>query len=91
MIARLYPIPHMDIPWFWSTQGERKLQIAGLAFPDDEALIVDVHEDKGKPVVERLQQGQVVAVETINAPGPHMKARRRLAQTVLHSDLAVWP
>ncbi|HIW45425.1 MAG TPA: FAD-dependent oxidoreductase [Candidatus Yaniella excrementigallinarum] len=82
---------YQAVPWFWSTQGERKLQIAGLALPDDEALIVDVHEDKGKLVVERLRQGQVVAVETINAPGPHMKARRRLAQTVLHSDLAVSP
>ena len=38
---------------------------------------------------EAIRQGQVVAVETINAPGPHMKARRRLAQTVLHGDLTV--
>lgn len=80
---------YQAVPWFWSTQGERKLQIAGLALPDDEAFIVDVDEDKGKLVVERLRQGQVVAVETINAPGPHMKARRRLAQTVLHGDLTV--
>src|SRR5699024_10727138 len=75
----------------WSKQGESKLQSAGIALPDDVELIVDVHEDKGKLVVERLRQGQVVAVETINAPGPQMKARRRLAQTVLHSDLAVSP
>src|SRR5699024_11210540 len=70
---------YQAVPWFWSTQGQRRLQIAGLAGPDDEARIIEQDESKGKLVVERLRDDQVVAVETINAPGPHMKARRALA------------
>lgn len=38
---------------------------------------------------EAIGQRRVLAIEIINAPGPHMKARRRLAQTVLHGDLTV--
>ncbi|MFJ3956821.1 NAD(P)/FAD-dependent oxidoreductase [Arthrobacter sp. NPDC090010] len=70
------------VPWFWSTQGERRLQIAGIAKPDDGARVVS-QGDNGQLVVERVRNGTVVAVETINAPGPHMKARRSLAATGL--------
>lgn len=70
-------VPYREVPWFWSTQGERRLQIAGIALPGDDARIV-LSEPGGKLVVERLRDGDVVAVETINAPGPHMRARRAL-------------
>lgn len=73
---------YQAVPWFWSVQGQRRLQIAGLAAPDDEANVVAHDEAKGKMVVERLRDGRVVAVETINAPGPHMKARKTLAASV---------
>lgn len=69
---------YRDVPWFWSTQGERRLQIAGIAQPGDAARVV-LTEEGGKLVVERIRDGEVVAVETINAPGPHMRARRALA------------
>lgn len=67
------------VPWFWSTQGDRRLQIAGLALPDDANRVVERDHRKGKLVVERLRGDQVVAVETINAPGPHMKARKSIS------------
>lgn len=66
------------VPWFWSTQGERRLQIAGIAMPGDAARVVE-RGDGGKLVVERVRDGRVSAVETINAPGAHMRARRALA------------
>lgn len=65
------------VPWFWSIQGERRLQIAGIAMPDDEARLVE-QGDGGRLVVERIREGTVVAVESINAPAAHMKARRAL-------------
>lgn len=65
------------VPWFWSIQGERRLQIAGIAMPDDEARLVE-QGDGGRLVVERIREGEVVAVESINAPAAHMKARRAL-------------
>lgn len=70
------------VPWFWSIQGTRRLQIAGIALPEDDTRIVQHDEVKGKLVVERLRDDRVVAVETINAPGPHMKARKTLAASV---------
>lgn len=73
---------YQAVPWFWSTQGERRLQIAGIALADDEARVISTDQSKGKLVVERLRREHVVAVETINAPGVHMKARRQLAETI---------
>ncbi|QZY50643.1 oxidoreductase C-terminal domain-containing protein [Leucobacter tenebrionis] len=69
---------YRSVLWFWSTQGDRRLQIAGIAMPDDEARPIEQGDD-GKLVVERWRAGRLVAVETINAPGPHMPARRALA------------
>ena len=74
--------PYQAVPWFWSSQGERRLQIAGIAGPNDEAVVVEHNEAKGKMVVERRRDGRVVAVETINAPGPHMKARKTLVASL---------
>lgn len=70
------------VPWFWSTQGDRRLQIAGIAMPGDEARVVERGE-KGRPVVERVRGETVVAVESINATAAHMRARRSLAGLAL--------
>ena len=62
------------VPWFWSDQGDRKLQIAGFAGgPDttDEAVTENV--------VARFDEHGLAAVETINAARVHMKVRRMLA------------
>lgn len=78
LITKTIDEAYRALPWFWSSQGGRRLQIAGLASPDDEARVVSEDKEKGKLVVERYRGDQLVAVETINAPGPHMKARRSL-------------
>ncbi|MCU4298790.1 FAD-dependent oxidoreductase [Brevibacterium permense] len=69
---------YCSVPWFWSTQGDMKLQIAGISMASDESRIVE-QTDTGRLVVERYREGRLVAVETVNAPGPHMKARHALA------------
>lgn len=79
LITKTVDEGYQALPWFWSVQGERRLQIAGLASPEDEAQVVDQDDTKGKLVVERYRTNRLVAVETINAPGPHMKARRTLS------------
>lgn len=61
------------IPWFWSDQADWKLQIAGLASPDDESIEV------GRCAVYRFDRGILSAVETINDAKTHMKARKLLA------------
>lgn len=72
---------YQAVPWFWSNQGGWRLQIAGLALPADETKIVVRDMEQGKLVVERWRSGQLVAVESINSPREHMKARKALAKS----------
>jgi Reductase C-terminal len=39
-------VPYDAVPWFWSDQGDRKLQIAGLAEPNDYTLVVQDDRDQ---------------------------------------------
>ena len=68
--------PYGAVAWFWSDQGEHKLQIAGLATDADRQLVAP--SPPGKLTVLNLAGDRLVAVETVNAPGPHMATRRLL-------------
>jgi 3-phenylpropionate/trans-cinnamate dioxygenase ferredoxin reductase component len=60
------------VPWFWSDQGDRKLQIAGFAGPGaTEEAISD-------SIVARFDAMGLAAVETINDARTHMTVRRLL-------------
>lgn len=65
------------VPWFWSDQGDRKLQIAGLRHHRHRTVAVPGPAER--PVVLSLEGDVLKAVETVNAPAPHMAARRLLA------------
>ena len=65
------------VPWFWSDQGDRKLQIAGLRHHRHRTVAVPGPAER--PVVLSLEGDVLRAVETVNAPAPHMAARRLLA------------
>jgi 3-phenylpropionate/trans-cinnamate dioxygenase ferredoxin reductase subunit len=69
--------PYDAVAWFWSDQGEHKLQIAGLALDADRRVVAP--SPPGKLTVLSLAGDRLVAVETVNAPGPHMATRRLLA------------
>ena len=65
--------PYKAVPWFWSDQADWKLQIAGLASPNDETVA------KGNHIAYRFSGSRLTAVETINDAKTHMQARRILA------------
>lgn len=65
--------PYHAVPWFWSDQADWKLQIAGLAGPEDSAEILPDGS------VIRLKGDIVTAVETVNNAKVHMMARKRMA------------
>lgn len=70
---------YQELPWFWSTQGDLRLQIAGIAQADDETIL------RGDPGSGRFsnfcfRQGRLVAVESVNQPADHMAARKLLGQ-----------
>lgn len=72
------PSPYSAVPWFWSDQGDLKLQIAGLN-TDADRFEVDDNADGGM-IVYNYKGEALLAVESINSPASHMDARRRLAK-----------
>ncbi|WP_372698823.1 NAD(P)/FAD-dependent oxidoreductase [Arthrobacter sp. JSM 101049] len=66
------------LPWFWSTQGPVRLQIAGLTAPGDETTVLGDPAD-GRFSVLCHREGQLAAVESVNSPADHMAARKLIA------------
>jgi NADPH-dependent 2,4-dienoyl-CoA reductase/sulfur reductase-like enzyme len=66
------------LPWFWSDQGDLKIQIAGLADPGDDAVALALPDPRATCIL-RFRGDRLVAVETVNRPGDHILARRILA------------
>ena len=73
---------HYDaVPWFWSDQFDLKLQTAGLSMGYDDTVL------RGDPAarvfsVIYLRQGQIIAIDSVNAPADHMAGRRFVAGQV---------
>lgn len=73
--------PYAAVPWFWSDQGKYKLQIAGLLTGADEVIALP-RPDDAEPAFLLFRQGRLAAVETINAPGLHIAARRLIGREI---------
>lgn len=67
------------IPWFWSNQGDLKLQIAGLSNGAD-ATVVREDPAKGRHSVLYYRQGRLIAADCINAPLDFMAVKSALTQ-----------
>jgi 3-phenylpropionate/trans-cinnamate dioxygenase ferredoxin reductase subunit len=66
------------VPWFWTHQGDLKLQIAGLGGDiDTEVLRGDPQQKKFS--VFGYRRGRLAIVESTNRPADHVAARRLLA------------
>jgi 3-phenylpropionate/trans-cinnamate dioxygenase ferredoxin reductase subunit len=70
--------PYAELPWFWSHQGQVKLQIAGLPKAVVQTVLRGVPES-GRFSVFAFDDGELVSVESVNSPGDHLAARRLLA------------
>jgi NADPH-dependent 2,4-dienoyl-CoA reductase/sulfur reductase-like enzyme len=71
--------PYSAMPWFWSDQGNLKLQIAGLSTGHDETVVIGSLAES-KISVLCFRQQQLIAVESCNRPADHMVARKVLAR-----------
>jgi len=69
--------PYASLPWFWSDQGDLKLQIAGLSTGVDRWVTRGGAERA--LTVFGFAANKLKAVETINRGADHMAARRLLA------------
>lgn len=77
------PQPHDALPWFWSEQGTMRLQMAGLVPPEGTPGLVSVRRPGpgANPNAFSLfhyLDGQLVCVESVNAPVDHMMSRKLL-------------
>ncbi|MFF7309121.1 FAD-dependent oxidoreductase [Streptomyces sp. NPDC008137] len=70
--------PYEAPPWFWSYQGDLRLQIAGLSSGHDRTVVCGERQ-AGKFSVFCFRGSTLVAVESVNRPADHMAARRLLA------------
>ncbi len=69
------PAPYDALPWFWSDQGDLKLQIAGLSHGVDTWV---VRGDPGARAFSTFgfKDGKLAVVESVNRAGDHAAARR---------------
>ena len=78
--------PFAPVPWFWSDQYDRKIQLAGRSGPDDEVVVVT-----GEPAERRFaaiygRAGRIVAVLGFNRPRHVMQYRRLIARSASWDD-----
>jgi 3-phenylpropionate/trans-cinnamate dioxygenase ferredoxin reductase subunit len=73
--------PYCAVPWFWSDQGDVKLQIAGLTQGHDMTVTVGA-VDQGAFSVWCFAGGRLVGVESVNQVKEHLTARKILAAGV---------
>lgn len=77
--------PYREVAWFWSDQGDMKLQTAGLSFDADRHVLSGKPEENAFSVFH-FKGDRLVAVDSINRPADHMIARRLLAAGISPSE-----
>ncbi|QGU03382.1 NAD(P)/FAD-dependent oxidoreductase [Corynebacterium comes] len=73
------PLPAPQVPWFWSDQGDLKLQIAGLSHGYDKYVL------RGDPATESFsllyyRRNRLIAVDAINQSHDFMAVKRALGK-----------
>jgi 3-phenylpropionate/trans-cinnamate dioxygenase ferredoxin reductase component len=72
------PTPHDKVPWFWSDQYDLKLIIVGVCHGFDTVVT------RGSPAARSfsvcyLRAGELIALDSVNAPKEQMAARKLIA------------
>jgi 3-phenylpropionate/trans-cinnamate dioxygenase ferredoxin reductase subunit len=73
------PAPYTAPPWFWSDQGEYRLQIAGLTGSADDVHVVG---NAGEAIAYCFRSGRLIGIETVNRPSHHMMGRKLLTSGI---------
>jgi 3-phenylpropionate/trans-cinnamate dioxygenase ferredoxin reductase subunit len=83
LVAEGEPAPTFDpVPWFWSDQYDRKIQLAGRSGPDDLVEVVHGSVDERRFVALYGRGGKVVGVLGINRPRHVMQLRQLVIDEV---------
>lgn len=86
------PSDYHEIAWFWSDQGDMKLQAAGLITGSDRQIISGNPEDNAFSIYH-FKGDRLVAVDSVNRPADHMVARKLMAANIqpLEEDIKAGP
>ncbi|MEZ5138412.1 MAG: FAD/NAD(P)-binding oxidoreductase [Acidimicrobiales bacterium] len=72
--------PFAPVPFFWSDQYDRKIQLAGRVRPDDELAVVAGSLDDRRFCALYGRQGRVVGALAMNMPAKVIRYRRQIAE-----------
>ncbi len=78
--------PYTPVPWFWSDQYDRKIQMAGRARPDDDLAVVAGSLEDRRFCVLYGRNGQVVGALAMNMPAQVIRYRRAIAEGLPWDD-----
>ncbi|GHH83775.1 ferredoxin [Streptomyces sulfonofaciens] len=77
-----------QVPWFWSFQGDLRLQIAGLSTGYDTCVVRGDREGERFSVLY-YREGRLLAVDAVNRPADYMAVRTALGRrATIPADLA---
>ncbi|HET8931748.1 MAG TPA: FAD-dependent oxidoreductase [Acidimicrobiales bacterium] len=74
--------PFATVPWFWSDQYDRKIQLAGRVRPDDDVVVVDGSLAERRFVALYGRAGRLVGVLGMNRPRHVVQLRPRIAERI---------
>jgi 3-phenylpropionate/trans-cinnamate dioxygenase ferredoxin reductase subunit len=80
-------VPDPEVPWFWSDQFDLKLKIAGVVVPGHHVVRRGDPKSGKFALYHHDNAGDVIAVETANAPAEFMAAKRLLRNRHAHSHV----
>ena len=79
-------VPFTPVPWFWSDQYDRKVQLAGRPRPDDEVALVDGSFEERRVAVIYGREGLLTAVFGMNRPRQVMQFKGLLQRGASWSE-----
>jgi 3-phenylpropionate/trans-cinnamate dioxygenase ferredoxin reductase subunit len=73
---------HYDaVPWFWSDQGDLKLQMVGFLDGSDSVVLRGSYEARAFSLFG-FKEGRLIGVESVNKAVDHMLARRLIGEKI---------
>jgi NADPH-dependent 2,4-dienoyl-CoA reductase/sulfur reductase-like enzyme len=78
--------PYAPVPWFWSDQYDRKIQVAGHPSPGDQVQVVDGSTEEHRFVALYGDGEQLTAVLGVNRPRLVVQYRMRMVEGIGWDD-----
>ena len=72
------PANYTSVPWFWSDQGDLKLQMVGITSGADQRVYRG-DPDKREFSIFCFSKGKFIGIESVNKPGDNLFGRRLMA------------